>query len=336
MLIAVSCLIVSACQPQLTSLDNIREVATAHEETVLRDTVSKQVQAAVEANDFKQLSALGHDFLTKGTRTPSGIWYLAIFHAELQFRLLDGLDPKDGCEFRKQEFVERWAAAQPASPGPIITHANMLGLQAWCFRGAGAASAVAEDAWPKFYGLLQAADELLEANKDIASVDPEFYAVKSTLYRGLGKSRLEFDALLKEATRREPNYHRTYFNAVMYYLPQWGGSFEEVENFARFAAYKSEKSEGTGMYARVFWALHDGNRVVLKESADWPTLQQSMRDVYVRNPVAWNRERFMGMACAMHQPQESVALAKAGFPFLSRNDIQNMANRACEKELVER
>ncbi len=191
---------------------------------------------AIATNDFGALSKMEEDLRSTRARMSSGVWKLAVFHAGLQFYLAEGLQSDDACQYRKAPFVRQWASATPDSPGPSITDAALLLKQGWCFRGSGFTDSVPDDAWPKFRDAVTAASKTLETHGTIASVDPEFYAVKLDVLRGQSASRQSFRAVIDEATNREPDYHRTYFNAVWYYLPQWGGSYAEVEQFARYAA----------------------------------------------------------------------------------------------------
>jgi hypothetical protein len=221
--------VTSSCKTEAMGLDNITEIASSAQETEMQDLVTRQVETAIKANDFRTLSAMEQEFMTSRSQTPSGVWNLEIFHASLKFYLEGGLVAADGCQYRKADFVARWAAAEPRSPGPIITQAELLKEQAWCYRGNGAAPTVSEESWNQFHAGLQLARETLEAHEQMASLDPHYYAVQTTIYRGMGAPETEFQALVKQATDREPNYPKTYMNAVWYYMPQWGGSFQVTQ-----------------------------------------------------------------------------------------------------------
>jgi hypothetical protein len=333
--LAATFLVVSGCQTKPATLENVRETATTLQEVQMREAISKQVELAIQAEDFKALSAMEQEFLSTGARTSSGIWKLGAYHASVQFYLADGLLRKDRCEYRMADFVTRWATAEPASPAPIITHAHLLREQAWCFRGNGYAASVTADDWPKFYSGIEAANETLETYKDMASVDPEFYAIKASILLGSTTSPAEIDALVKEATDRVPDYHRFYRNAVWHYMPQWGGSDQQIDQFARFAARTGRETEGTGFYARMYWNLDECDCGGYVKLADWPTLKAAMRDVYIRYPSAWNREYFMKIACRREDRDEVAIYAKAGAPHLNENEVFNTVNRTCARVVLE-
>jgi hypothetical protein len=326
----------SACQPKPLTLDKVQELADAASERATRDRLQKEVELAFQTKDFTLLSAMEHEFLTSRTRTGSGVWELGAFHAGVQYLLKAGLDKNTGCQYTHQDFATNWAAAQPKNPAPIITQAYLLTEQAWCFRGNGRAPTVSADDWPKFYEGLEAANRLLDDNKEIAAVDPEFYTVKARIYRGLNASPEQFDELLKEATKREPNYHRTYFDAVLFYMPQWGGSYEQVHQFAQFAARQSRETEGTALYARLFFSMMDCNCDALQNAAQWPELQQSMRDTYLQYPVGWNREAFTKMACKMNNLEEAMAYTKIINPTLDSRELYLRTTRTCAQTVAVR
>jgi hypothetical protein len=326
-----ACLVsLPACQSKAVDLGKIKEVATSAQELAVRDTLTAQVKAAIDAEDFALLNRLEREHLTSRARTPSGVWLLGIYHAVLQFQLADGLVKADGCDYRKAAFVSRWAASDPTSPGPKITHAYLLQQQAWCYRGSGSATSVSEGNWAKFYQGLEASNAFMEANKAIAAKDPEFYAVQLTTYRGLNATDEIFRDLLTEAIDKEPDYHRTYFNAAQNYMPQWGGSYEQVDAFARFAAERTKRSEGLGMYARVIWWLDSCNCKVIENVADWPMMKEAMRDVYARNPVGWNRDFFIKASCVLKQPQEAADYIKVGNPNMDTNALLTAVTTQCQ------
>lgn len=314
-LLLLICLIaISFGNFQAISSEYIQKSTSSADEKADHDAIMDAVRTAIASNDFVFLSKMGDELRSTRARTPSGLWKLAVFHAGLQYYLSEGLEQERGCQYSKANFVRQWAAALPGSPAPIITDAALLQQQAWCFRGGSYAKSVAAEAWPKFRKGISAAYETLEKNSKLSSVDPEFYAVKLEVLRSMGASKASFRNVLDEATAREPEYHRTYFNAVWFYLPQWGGSYAEVEQFARYAADRTRASEKGGLYARVFWSLAECGCDIVERAADWSTMKQAMRDVYDRYPVAWNREYFAAVSCRAGDLEEGHYYIKAAHP----------------------
>ena len=299
---------------QAAAVEREQEAANSSDELAERNAILSKVRAAIAAGDFAALSAMENEFRTSRARTPSGIWRLAMFHVALQAYLAEGLEREGGCEYRDAQFVQRWGAATPRNPAPFITDAALLSQQAWCFRGSGYADSVPADAWPKFRQGISAAAEVLDKHSALAASDPEYYAVRLDLLRAQGVSKATFHAVLDKATAREPYYHRTYFNAAWYYLPQWGGSYADVEEFARSAADRTRRVEKRGLYARIFWHLDQCGCHITERVADWPTLKQSMRDVYDHFPERWNGQYFADLSCRMGDTEEGHRYIKAIHP----------------------
>lgn len=301
------------CKAEAVAQDTGKVEASSADEETERNIILNKVQTAIAANDFAGLSAMEDDYRSSRARTPSGTWKLAVFHVGLQTDLADGLQSGEACQYRKAQFVQRWAAATPHNPAPAITNAALLLSQAWCIRGGGYANSVTPQAWPAFREKVAAASQALDDHETMASIDPEFYAIKLKAMRSQGDSKAAFRNVIDEAASREPYYDRIYSAAAWYYLPQWGGSFAEVEQLARYAADRTRVSEKNGFYARVFWSLDECGCDILAH-ADWSTFKQGMRDVYDRYPVRWHSEYFAKLSCRMGDAEEGRHYIRAIHP----------------------
>src|SRR5438874_12048006 len=72
------------------------------------------VRAAIDAKNYRSLSAMEVEFRKTRARTVSGIWKLSLFH----WRLLIELGPKPDdqqCDDHSGDFFRGWIAATPAS-----------------------------------------------------------------------------------------------------------------------------------------------------------------------------------------------------------------------------
>jgi hypothetical protein len=312
-LLAFGLLCLPSCTVSAAPESDLVNVSTLDEEAV-REAILQRVKTSIASNDFAGLSAMENDFRSSRARTPSGLWKLAVFHAGVQAYLAPGLQRENGCKYQKQQFLRQWSAASPTNPAPVITDAALLLKQAWCIRGPGYADEVEQPAWPQFRISVAAASQALAERSAMASADPEYYAVKLEALRSEGAGLEATQAVLEEATEREPYYHRTYFNAAWSYLPQWGGSFAEVERLARYAAAKTRPLEGDGYYARLFWSLEDCGCEIMEQTADRAMLKQAMRDVYNRYPVRWNGQYNADISCRLGEVEEGRRYLRALHP----------------------
>jgi hypothetical protein len=160
------------------------------------------------------------------------------------------------------------------------------------------------EALESFAAKADEARRLLDQNRDIAAVDPHYYAVMARLYIDQGAEKAEFRQLLDEATAREPNYHYLYFDAYRYFQPQWYGSDTEVDDLARYAAARTT-GEGLGIYARYYWYALDCDCGAIAKSIDWQTMKLAMSDVMAHYPSDWNAANFARISCEMRDPQEA-------------------------------
>ena len=259
------------------------------------------IKIAIDRRDYSALNAMETEFRKSRSRTGSGIWKLSVFH----WRVLTELGPKKGnCDDRSTDFFKRWIAAAPNQPAPYITRAAVLEDYAWCLRGDGFASSVSGQAFAGFAAKVDEAQKILADHRRIAAVDPHYYAVMERIYIDQGADKDDFKRLLDEGTAQEPDYHYLYFDAYRYYQPQWYGSDAEIDELARYAAARTTRAEGLGMYARYYW--HALNcKCAIRNSIDWPTMKTAMRDVMDRYPSDWNAANFARISCEMRDYEEA-------------------------------
>lgn len=298
LMLAIACLLSLPCGA--ARADDAQPFATAvtpaADERAVREAIGAQVKAAIAADDFAGLNRLEHDYLKSRARTPGGRWKLATFHDYLRYDLGEGLVAKLGCEYRKADFVRRWAAATPHSPAPFITDAALLHDRAWCWRGSGFADDVPGDAWPKFHADVAAAAQMLDQHRWAAS-DPEFYAIRVDIARSQSKGLDAIQALVDKGTAREPDYFPIYDNALFSFLPQWGGNLAALDQFAHYAAHRSAATEGSGFYARAYISMQECRCISIVHHPDWPAMKQAMQDIYAHYPVPWNGNLHATYAC---------------------------------------
>lgn len=307
-------LALGGCSASVAAPGDTLAPAIASDEEAERTAIYDQIKAAIAANDFSDLNAMEKGYRVSRARTSSGMWKLALYHAGLQFYLAEGLEKNKGCQYRKQDFVRRWTLATPESPAPVITEAALLLNQAWCIRGNGYADTVSADAWPRFRELIEAAEQVMARYRATAAIDPEYQAVRIDLLKNEGLSRSAFHEAIEEATAQEPGYDRIYYNAAWYYLPQWGGSYADLDAFARYAAERSHASEGGALYARIFWYLDDCGCEITEKASDWPMLERSMRDIYSHYPTRWNGDYIADLVCQKGDGEEGRRYLRALHP----------------------
>ena len=287
--------------------------ASAATELAEREAIRATVLRLFSANDFNALEDLSASYRSTASRTPSGVWHLALFYAGLNHAIEEAQPPSQGeAAFSEAEHkVQRWVAAYPDSPSAHIVYGMLLVARGWSYRGNEYASQVPREAWEPFRRNIALARAYLEEHKSIAAADPHWYKVMLWVAKSEAWDFVEFADLLDEALAREPLYTETYFSALEYLLPKWHGSAFEIEAFARDAAQRTAARGGSGMYARIYWHLslvEYENDLFTESLVDWPLMREGFEDVIAEYPVAWNVNNFARFACLARDKRKTSEL----------------------------
>lgn len=263
-------------------------------EMKIRQHIIDQVQQALERSDFTTLEELSRSFRENKSRTHSGIWKLSVFYDSFR------IEKNEAAHVTREKLIDDWVQAYPKSPSAHIVKSKTLLYRAWFYRGNNIVKETPSDAWLPFYTYVNLALENHLKYKEIASIDPEWYAVTIQLAMVSNWKRTEFDNLIKEAIEREPYYYDIYLKAFEYLLPKWHGSFEEADQFARNMQNVTSKEDGRSLYARIYWNLNSTNINHLfrdDKFASWPEMKKSFDDMMIRYPDEWNLHNYAKLAC---------------------------------------
>ncbi len=107
-------------------------------------------------------------------------------------------------------------------------------FKAWEARGNGFAHQVKDSAWPVFFGRLHKAQAALEAAHALRTDLPDAAYSMLTVVKGLGEQanhdeRYWFD----ECIKAQFDYHAAYHSILDNLMPRWGGSHEQMLDFAQ-------------------------------------------------------------------------------------------------------
>lgn len=267
-----------------------------------RESIKDTVRTAFIDSDFKKLDALAEQYRSSKARTVSGLWKLTVFYST--FDAL-GNSPAYGEQsldgFEQQ--ARKWIDEAPESKSAYIAYATLLYRHAFFVRGDGYAASVAPEKWPVFRKYLNKAYRQLAASKAFASSDPHWYATMLHVATGEYWPEPKFDALLDEATAREPYYYELYFAALMRKTPNWGGSLDDVARLIDHAVELTKPKDGVGFYARGYWYAMDaylGRKMFRDSQTYWPQIHAGFEDLVKQYPDEWNLNAFARFACISH------------------------------------
>ncbi|MRH00627.1 cytoplasmic protein [Xanthomonas sontii] len=276
------------------------------ERTAILDSTTK----AMTQGDLAALEQLATLYRTKQARTSSGVWKLSVLHGGInRFYLLASYDKATLAE--KERIAEQWVKTYPKSPTARLAYAEVLARRAWHRRGGGYANTVRAEDWAPFREGIEATRRYLEDNKQIASLDPEWYIKMEAIAKAQQWDDARFQALIDEGMTRYPEYYEIYFQAIEFYSPKWGGSAVDIERFARMAMERTRAREGQGLYARIYWyasqSIYD-ERLFTESLARWSTMRAGIDDVLKVYADEWNLQNFARFACLARDREKALEL----------------------------
>ena len=299
---------------------------------------------AFASGNFQELERQYSIYRSRTSRTPGGRWKLQYFYAGILDREL--LQEKDEKNWIKAEAKMRaWIKAYPESPAPYISYSNFLIDRAWHFRGSGFADEVPLPAWRPFRQNIKLARATLEKSKEIASIDPNWYANMLSIAQYQGWSKRAVRTLLQEALAKEAYYHDTYHAVFSYLLPKWHGSATEAEKFAQDAARITSKCEGQSLYAQVHVTAFLSNAELDFDPSSsmpvqWGKMSAGFEDLIDRYPISLYLNIYAKFACiADDRPKTQELMKKIGkkpilevwtesesYPLIDFSDCQQWAS----------
>lgn len=289
----------TARKPERTASSDLPQDPTQTEMQV-RAEISASVSKAFLQRDFDLLEVRSKEYRVTKSRTPSGIWKLTTLYVAIGDAISRTTNNNPNNFGLVEGIADEWVSKYPNSPTAHIVKGLVYYYRGYSYRGSGFSKTVDQSAWKPYYELVATAKSYLEESKSIASVDPAWYELMLMIGRAEGWKRAQFQATLDEALKREPLFYQTYFAALEYFLPKWGGSIEEVEQLARAAMKRTEKVEGKGLYARVYWYASQTQfqaRLFMDSQVEWKTMRQGFDDVIAKYPDAWNLNNYAKFAC---------------------------------------
>ncbi|MCW5593967.1 MAG: hypothetical protein KIS74_17840 [Burkholderiales bacterium] len=259
---------------------------------------------AIFNEDFAKPDRMHDEFLATGKRSTHGLFVVE----SLQYAWDNQFDtPEIG---PMERTLAQWAKASPDSRLRRLVEAIKWQRQAWVARGGGYASSVPGEAMSVFRDRLARATKALDSAGPEGKASPIWYWVALIVAGSSGQPASAFDALYEEAAGRFPSYHTIHYTRMNYLLPQWGGSFDAVDDFVRKVVERTRESEGEAFYAWLYVDVArktDGDLFKVTR-ASWPRMKKGFEDMVARYPDAWNRNLFATFACRARDKETTARL----------------------------
>jgi hypothetical protein len=283
---------------------------TQRDELSERAAIRSEVVTLIGGEQFSKLEALAARYRMSQSRTSNGIWQLTLFYSGVA-SAFDSDRKEQDFWLKAERSAKKWVADYPNSATAHLSYAKMLLSHGWSFRGSGYANTVEPQNWKPFEGYVQQARVYLEKNKRVASNDPHWYELMAVVACAQGWPESDFSKLISEGLQREPLFYQTYFAAIDYYAPKWGGSAVAIEQFAREGLEQTRSTEGFAMYARIYWYASQTqfyDRLFSESLVDWTTMKKGIDDVLNKYPDSWNINNFAKFACLSKDKAKTAEL----------------------------
>lgn len=259
------------------------------------DALQAMSAPLVDQSKFENIERVAAQYRDEGAQAADGRSLYPIFCYVIS-QLVDARPSPD-------DFLREWRRKIPRSSIAAAMAAERIYRAAWKARGSGFADTVKPEQWARFYELVGQADKTLEAARKYAARDPYWHQMKISTSFHLPHGERSYEQSLKNAVTATRYDHSLYFGAVSDFTPKWGGSWQEVDAFARLAAAMTHDRDGDAFYARVYWYVAQSEYMpsgdIFKDTeVSWPLMKRGFEDLIARYPhSAWNLNAFAGFAC---------------------------------------
>ena len=175
----------------------------------------------------------------------------------------------------------------------------------------GYSNSVTPEAKEIYWRKLREANQILDSASDRLKRAAPWHVVKLRFAYQLPELKESREELLVAASRLWPEYVKIYTAAMEFSLPAYGGSYEQVDEVARFAVERTKAKWGASWYAIVYQQLA---RFVCEctladSNADWDLMKQAFRDYEARGRADENvLKAYADMACTMRDRKEARRL----------------------------
>lgn len=203
---------------------------------------------------------------------------------------------------RVETQLKKWRSASPDSAARALAEVIYWNRYAWYGRGGGYANTVPESAWELFRERLAKASIRLQESKAVAGNCPLWHNLNITNLIESGASRATLNAAYAEAVKAFPASQQVHFAMARAMETKWGGKPGEFDRFARQAVKLSQREEGDGLYARLFWSADcncdDALTFGRPGDPDWKTMKAGFEDLLKLYPdEIYNKNKFASFAC---------------------------------------
>lgn len=317
--------------PAVTCTDETSgKPVTCPTEAVKDEKGSSPVQIAFHAGDFEELDKIFDRISSGEERFDDGESYLMTYLTTLD-RLYKSWQRWD----EHLDKIKRWQSERPASTAAKFAEARYWHTYAWVARGDGYASQVSKESWKLFHDNLAKATAVLDELKPLAKQIPGWYTQKIQLAIDSGDPELA-RAMFDEGIAQHRQFYALYLVMARPYQAKWGGSDEQLEQFADEAVALSKGFEGRGLYSRIFWTMDvmHGMPFISEKNPvpNWKKLNAGFADLIKLYPKSDNiLNQYTSVACRSDDSKLYRKLRTKLGAYLDETSFTFMSVDACDR-----
>jgi hypothetical protein len=303
----------AAAQVPLYISNPEKSADSSDDEVRLRSQSQMDINNIFMGNNYDKLELIYSSYLSSKTRTGSGLWMLEMFHIALEQPYIDTYEKNEISNRFFQTFLGRWLAKYPNSEAAHIAQANNSYQRAWNLALQSRSGPLTDSEKRLVTHYIGEAQSYLKHHRPTDTQNPYWDLLHLRLATLVGEERKNFDQILNSALDRVPNFYPLYFAAVSYYASYSEDPALDIDRLAQLAIERSRKTDGDGMYARIYWLANDwafGDQIFSSPHFKWPLMKKGMDDVLTRWPSDWNRSKFAYYACLMRDKPQTAKLVR--------------------------
>jgi hypothetical protein len=188
----------------------------------------------------------------------------------------------------------QWNALGHSSMASAI-YAESLFATGYVYRGIDVAANVSGASWQKFSEYIERAHDVFDASADEGHECPLWSRGYFQISLSDGSSDQRRRERFEHALTFDPHDINIHFARAYQLTPRWGGSYDEIEVFAREAIGRTSDVLGCALYARIYWSLKDTYNLP-ETLADWGLLKAGFRDLLAAEDCQFAANVFASLA----------------------------------------
>jgi hypothetical protein len=257
---------------------------------------SFEFQRGLHAGDIEKLERMHEEFLRLEKAGRNGRWMLEAISRGLEIGMPVALKDRQ----KLLALLARWKKERPQSALRTVTEANAWFASGWEHRGTGFANTVSPEAMRLFRQDVERAAAALREGGVEAATTPLYYRAAIAIAGSSGRGHEVMDAIYREGIAKFPIDYPIADARRNYLMPQWGGSHEALDRFIRDAVKRTQHTDGTAVYARLYMAVArnvDQRDFFGSTKADWRLMRHAFEDAIALENDSLTLNGYATFAC---------------------------------------